>query len=99
MWTSVRTNCIAAGLAGALGWLACSVATAQPQQSPLGSPADSDGKFSTHYSEAVRAALPQIDAAGLRKLMTDVRRTAAAEPPLKIAALGQLEKLFSIKPR
>ena len=95
----VRTNFAVVGLAAWAGLFACTVAAAQPQQSPLGSPADTNGKFSANYSEIVRAALPPVDAAALAKLMKDVRTAAAAEKPLQINDVGQLEKFFSIKPR
>jgi hypothetical protein len=99
MSNRVRRNLTVIGLAGWVGLLAGTVATAQPQQSPLGSPADAVGKFSTDYSEIVRAALPPADAAALARLMKAVRMAAEAEKPLNVKDVGQLETLFSLQPR
>ncbi len=69
------------------------------QDSPLGSPAASAGRFETNYSEAVRAALPRVDAASLEKLITGVRAAAAAEKPLAITNLRDLEHAFGLRER
>jgi hypothetical protein len=73
------------------------VATAQ--ESPLGSPAASAGRFSTDYAEAVRAALPRVDAGALEKLIAGVRSAAAAEKPLAVTNLRDLERAFGLRER
>jgi hypothetical protein len=85
-----------AALAGSACLLGCTVAAAQ---SPLGSPAELKGRFTTNYAEIARAALPQVNLDALTRLMAEVRAAAAAEKPLEITNVGELEKFFSLRPR
>jgi len=67
--------------------------------SPLGSPAELVGRYSTNYAEQVRAALPKVDSAALAKLMEGVRAAAANQKPLAISNARELEKFFSLRER
>ena len=68
-------------------------------ESPLGSPASIVGRYSANYPEIVRAALPKVDMATLNRLLADVKAAAAAEKPLAITNLRQLERTFGLRER
>jgi hypothetical protein len=85
-------------LTGLATLLAGAAATAA-QDSPLGSPAASAGRFTTDYAEAVRAALPPVDAGALAKLVAAARSAAAAEKPLAAASPRGLERAFGLRER
>jgi len=77
---------------------------AQPEaqrrtQSPLGSPAELAGRYTANYAEAVRAALPKADLALLNKLVAEIRAAAAAEKPLAVTDLRQMERFFGLRER
>lgn len=74
-------------------------AGASAADSPLGTPAEQAGRFSTNYAEVVRAAMPRIDAAGLARVMEGVAKAAAAEKPLAIGNERDLEKFFGLRER
>jgi hypothetical protein len=74
-------------------------ATVGAQSSPLGSPAELVGRFSENYAEAVRSALPPIDAAELAKVIQGVQAAATKEKPLTIGSASELEKFFSLRER
>ena len=82
-----------------LALLFVAVGVAVAADSPLGSPAESASRYSANYVEIVRAALPKVDAAALEKLMAEVKATSAAEKPLAITNLRQLERTFGLRER
>lgn len=69
------------------------------QESPLGSPSASASRFETDYAAAVRAALPKVDAAALERLIAGVRTAAAAQKPLAVTNLRDLERVFGLRER
>jgi hypothetical protein len=69
------------------------------QESPLGSPSASASRFETNYAAAVRAALPKVDAAALERLIAGVRTAAAAQKPLAVTNLRDLERVFGLRER
>lgn len=69
------------------------------QESPLGSPAKQARAFSSDYAQVVRDGTPAVDAPGLRRLLTEVATAAAAEKPLAIASVRQLEAFFGLRQR
>ena len=94
----MKTRYIASLLALAVT-AAWSPARAQTADNPLGTPAAAVGKFSENYAEAVRMALPPIDAAGLARVMDKVRAAAAEAKPLAISSSAELEKFFGLRSR
>jgi hypothetical protein len=75
------------------------LASAAAQTSPLGSPAGQLGRYSSDYAAVVRAATPRVSAAELAKLLEGARRAAAAEKPLAVTDLRQLERFFGLRER
>ena len=67
--------------------------------SPLGSPSALVGRYTNNYEEAVRAALPEVDSSAIVKVMEAVRVASAAEKPLVIVTVRDLEKFFSFRER
>jgi hypothetical protein len=93
-------------LPGMMVLLACATGVSQAQQeaqprpqSPLGSPAETAGRYSANYAEAARSALPKADLALLNKLVSEIREAAAAEKPLAVTDLRQMERLFGLRER
>jgi hypothetical protein len=82
-----------------LVWTIATAGVAMPQASPLGSPADVAGRYSTNYEVAVRSALPKVDADTVTKLMATVREDGAAEKPLAITNPRELERVFGLRER
>lgn len=78
---------------------AAAPAWGQAPDNPLGSPAAAVGRFTENYAEAVRMALPPIDAAGLARVMERVRAASANQKPLAIANGAELEKFFQLRGR
>ncbi|HET9651670.1 MAG TPA: hypothetical protein VFP36_05745 [Usitatibacter sp.] len=82
------------------GIASCALAaavTAFAQESPLGSPAGAAERYSADYASLVRTAMPRIDAAGLERLMENVRQSPARGIGLRDAQ--DAAKLLNLRTR
>jgi hypothetical protein len=73
-------------------------ARAAESESPLGSPAASAALYTSDYAAAVQAALPRVDAETLTRIVSEAEAAAAAEAPLAIASVADLERFFGFRP-